>query len=326
MYLCIMDLSRNIKALRESKNIKQVDVAKALNLDPSYYFRLEKRGDKLSIEQLEKIAQVLGVSVVELMTGQPQKVKDERRVEELQKEIIALNEKLNDKNKWLEDKEELIKIKDLQLANIQESGTSFIYSHIVDYFAKENNFDYLGVKIINLKKSKADAILNAKDIEELPESTNFMHKKGPWAIRYRYALKHQLDSNEHFVVTFFMYPSKRLHVVDDYVALSIQYDDQIAPLLFEVIGLGFTNDAILNFIYMKYKRGDYEGITILSEEHEEELGKSYQERMLLSEEEKQKNAIENKKTFELEFESYLTENKERLKHEPERIFRGRYSY
>ncbi len=62
-----MDISDNIKSIRESKRIKQVTIANALDLDPSYYFRLEKRGEKLTIEQLQGIATALGVGVGELL-------------------------------------------------------------------------------------------------------------------------------------------------------------------------------------------------------------------------------------------------------------------
>jgi transcriptional regulator with XRE-family HTH domain len=87
-----MDISSKIKAIRETKKIKQIDIANILDLDPSYYFRLEKRGDKLTIEQLEKIAGALGVSVIELLTGEQQTVKSDERVKELEEENKQLNE------------------------------------------------------------------------------------------------------------------------------------------------------------------------------------------------------------------------------------------
>lgn len=62
-----MGVSERIKAIREVKRIKQIDVAATLNLDPSYYARLEKRGEKMSIEQLQSIADALGVSLGELL-------------------------------------------------------------------------------------------------------------------------------------------------------------------------------------------------------------------------------------------------------------------
>jgi len=92
-----MDLSDKIKAIREAKNIKQIDVAKALELDPSYYFRLEKRGDKLTVDQLKSIAVVLGVPVVELLTGEPQAVQNDERIKELKERIGELEDRVKDK-------------------------------------------------------------------------------------------------------------------------------------------------------------------------------------------------------------------------------------
>jgi transcriptional regulator with XRE-family HTH domain len=314
-----MSLSKRISDLRLHRGLKQSELANLLDLSQSSYSRIENKAEKLTIEQLEKIAEALGVSAVELMTGEPQKVEDTGKVENLQKEIIELRRSLENANKWLADKDLLIKHRDRDFANIQESATSFIYSQMVDYFAKEREFEYIGVKIVNRETGKTEAILSAKEIDELPKIDSFLRVD----IGRRYALKHQLGSVSLSEV-YFMQSSKRLHGVNNFFGGRDRPLDEIAWLLLEIISLGFTNDAILNFIYMKYKRGDYEGITILSEEHEEELGKSFQEWMLLPEEEKQKIALERIKTFELEFENYLSENKDRLKHEPDRIFKKEY--
>jgi transcriptional regulator with XRE-family HTH domain len=108
-----MDLSNKIKAIREAKNIKQVDVAKALDLDPSYYYRLEKeRGNKLTIGQLEKIAGALGVSVIELLTGEAQKMADSEEVERLRKRVEELEEMVELLKDRMEQKEK--EIKDLE--------------------------------------------------------------------------------------------------------------------------------------------------------------------------------------------------------------------
>jgi transcriptional regulator with XRE-family HTH domain len=67
-----MDISENIKAIRESKKIKQLEVAASLNIDPSNYAKLEKKGQKLTFEKLKDIANALGVSVLEIVNyGNP---------------------------------------------------------------------------------------------------------------------------------------------------------------------------------------------------------------------------------------------------------------
>ena len=124
IYLCKMDVSSNIKSIRESKNIKQIDVAKALDLDPSYYYRLEKeRGSKLTLGQLEKIAGALGVSVIELLTGETTKIGDSEREKELEKRVGELEDRIK-------DKEALINLKDKRFKDLQEYFTQYLYEEI----------------------------------------------------------------------------------------------------------------------------------------------------------------------------------------------------
>ena len=146
-----MDLSRNIKAIREAKNIKQIDVAKALDLDPSYYFRLEKRGDKLSIEQLEKIAGALGVSVLELMTGEPQKVENNENTERLEKRIRELE-------KWLNDKEEINESRS-KLVQSYTYTLCYIFSEIIKELCHQEE-PFLGIVTISDLKTKIEVSYN----------------------------------------------------------------------------------------------------------------------------------------------------------------------
>ena len=62
-----MNISVNIKAIRESKRLSQAEIARRMDIAPEFYFRLEKRGKKLSLEQIESIANALEVSVAELI-------------------------------------------------------------------------------------------------------------------------------------------------------------------------------------------------------------------------------------------------------------------
>jgi len=63
-----MNISDKIVSIRESKRMKQLEVAEKLNTERSNYARLEKRGDKLTLEQLVKISEALGVTLIELLT------------------------------------------------------------------------------------------------------------------------------------------------------------------------------------------------------------------------------------------------------------------
>ena len=85
-----MDISKNIKAVREGKRITQSEIARKLGIEPTNYPRLEKRGNRLTIEQLEEIAGALGVGLLELLTGEPPAVADGGRVQELEARVREL--------------------------------------------------------------------------------------------------------------------------------------------------------------------------------------------------------------------------------------------
>lgn len=96
-----MDISKNIKAVREERKISQSEIARRLGVEPTNYPRMEKRGNKLTIEQLEKIAKALGVTAIELMTGEAQKEKDDERIIELERRIKELEDRIKDKESLL---------------------------------------------------------------------------------------------------------------------------------------------------------------------------------------------------------------------------------
>ncbi|MEZ4904330.1 MAG: helix-turn-helix transcriptional regulator [Spirosomataceae bacterium] len=87
-----MNISKRISDLRNRKQLKQSDFAEILGLSQSSYSRIENKADKLTIEQLEKIAGALGVSVVELLTGDTQKQVDSKDIESLRKRVKELEE------------------------------------------------------------------------------------------------------------------------------------------------------------------------------------------------------------------------------------------
>lgn len=81
-----MELSKRIVSIRESKGMTQSDVAEILNTDRQNYSRLEKRGDKLSIEQVKAIATALDVPLNELL-GLDAPVVNQEKVKELEERI-----------------------------------------------------------------------------------------------------------------------------------------------------------------------------------------------------------------------------------------------
>ena len=92
---------QSIKEIRESKRLSQVEVARRLGIDTQNYHRLEKRGKKLSIEQLESISDALEVSVfytISTLLGINEKIleKDIRLLDKKkEKQDILFTEQLN---------------------------------------------------------------------------------------------------------------------------------------------------------------------------------------------------------------------------------------
>ncbi len=63
-----MDIVQNIKKIRIAKNINQDVIAMALGFDVSNWNKIENGKQQLKVNQLEKIAQVLGVNVIDIFT------------------------------------------------------------------------------------------------------------------------------------------------------------------------------------------------------------------------------------------------------------------
>lgn len=148
-----MGISENIKRLREEKGISQSKFAELIGMERTNYFRLEKRGNKLTIEQLEKIAGALGVSVIELLTGEEQKVQDSEEVERLKEKIKEL-----------------------------ESDKAYLQSSI-DFLEEDKEFNRnflkdivkkLGSYIADVKDSNYTELLNDPEFKGLEYTVNFL--------------------------------------------------------------------------------------------------------------------------------------------------------
>lgn len=94
-----MDISEKIAAIRESKKIKQSEIASKLGIDQPNYSRLEKRGEKLTIEQLTQIANALGVSMGEILEIEE---KQDNEKESLLKQIEVLEDRIKDKEQIID--------------------------------------------------------------------------------------------------------------------------------------------------------------------------------------------------------------------------------
>lgn len=63
-----MKLMESIKSIRLEKNIKQEVIADALNFDVANYSRIENGKQDLRVGQLELIASLFGMSVIDIYT------------------------------------------------------------------------------------------------------------------------------------------------------------------------------------------------------------------------------------------------------------------
>ena len=60
-------LGENIKKIRTRKRMSQGDICRALEMDRSYMSAIENGKKNITIQQLERLAQALGVSVDKLL-------------------------------------------------------------------------------------------------------------------------------------------------------------------------------------------------------------------------------------------------------------------
>lgn len=63
-----MDIAKNIKEIRLQRSINQQIIADALNVDVAVISNIEKGKREIKVKELEIISNVLGVSVVDLIT------------------------------------------------------------------------------------------------------------------------------------------------------------------------------------------------------------------------------------------------------------------
>ena len=85
-----MDIEKNIKAIRAKKGLLQKEVAEKMKLETPNYNRLEKKGNKTNIEQLQQIAKVLGVTLKEVLFGESENEQSEALLKlELEREKLT---------------------------------------------------------------------------------------------------------------------------------------------------------------------------------------------------------------------------------------------
>lgn len=66
-----MPLADNIKALREARGLKQIEVARYIELNKSAYSKTESGQRNATVEELAGMAELFGVTIDEIVNHQP---------------------------------------------------------------------------------------------------------------------------------------------------------------------------------------------------------------------------------------------------------------
>lgn len=149
-----MDISKNIISIRESKGIKQSEIAQMLDIEQSNYSRLEKRGSKLTLEQIEKIADALNVTVAEILGITTDLKNTSKEVEQLRKRNEELEDRIKDKNYKISALEQFVD-------SIKENVMSSLSAILINVGAKNN---LIKVRIYDFKTKKVTEELQYNEL------------------------------------------------------------------------------------------------------------------------------------------------------------------
>ncbi len=105
-----MDLAENIKAIREEKGLKQIEVADYIGVDKSAYSKIEKGSRSLAIEELQKMAQLFNLTTDQILNYDGNIPKEVTIEDKTAVEQMRLIQELDE-----EDKQTVFKIIDKML-------------------------------------------------------------------------------------------------------------------------------------------------------------------------------------------------------------------
>jgi XRE family transcriptional regulator, regulator of sulfur utilization len=100
-----MDIQSRIKALREENRLSQYDMAEKLNISQSAYLQIEKGKTELTVSRLKQIAEVLEVTVADLLGSERQEPEggaESKKVEKVEHEIQYLKALLESRDAQLQ--------------------------------------------------------------------------------------------------------------------------------------------------------------------------------------------------------------------------------
>ena len=102
----------NIKAIREERGLKQIDVASHINVDKSAYSKIEKGLRNVSVEELQKMASLFNLTIDQVVNFEGQIPKEVTIEDKTAVEQIHLIQQLDE-----EDRKTVFTIIDKMLTN-----------------------------------------------------------------------------------------------------------------------------------------------------------------------------------------------------------------
>jgi transcriptional regulator with XRE-family HTH domain len=107
-----MSLADNIKDIREEKNLKQIEVATHIGVDKSAYSKIERGTRALTVDELQKMAQLFNLSTDQIINYDGKMPKEVIIEDKTAVEQMRLIQQLEE-----EDKQTIFKLIDKMLTN-----------------------------------------------------------------------------------------------------------------------------------------------------------------------------------------------------------------
>jgi transcriptional regulator with XRE-family HTH domain len=107
-----MNLSENIKHIRTDKSLKQIEVANHIGVDKSAYSKIEKGMRSITVEELQKMAQLFNMTTDQILNYDGKIPKEVTIEDKNAVEQIRLIQELDE-----DDKQTIFKLIDKMLTN-----------------------------------------------------------------------------------------------------------------------------------------------------------------------------------------------------------------
>ncbi|MFN8344041.1 MAG: helix-turn-helix transcriptional regulator [Spirosomataceae bacterium] len=166
-------ITERIRKIREEKGISKAKMSDALEIDPSNYNRYEKQGKDWTVSQIQKIAVALGITVIELLTGEGQKVEESEKVKALEKRVEELEQSLKEVRELNVYYQKTIDSKNVSLKIIYETidmSYAFIQQTVLEDAEMPQNLAVIAYSQLNDLVKIAKLIVDAKDLGAMEES------------------------------------------------------------------------------------------------------------------------------------------------------------